>query len=105
MPIDPGASSSANGSPQQAPPSVLAGMQSDDTSGQPPQAQAGTGNEGLAQAVAQIRQFKVGLVDMARQYPAAAPALRKASDALQAAMQQIVSNSGSPEPAAPNVGG
>ena len=103
MPIDPGAASSPNGSPaQQAPPSVLAGMQSDDVGSPSPQSQ---GNDGLGEAMAQVRKLKVDVTELGRQFPAAAPALQKASKALEDAMQLIAANPGTPEPPAPNIGG
>ena len=66
----------------------------------------------LGQAVQRIMQTELELADMARQFPAAAPSLRSAVDglrqagtALRAALRQIVTNPGQPEPPAPAIGG
>lgn len=66
----------------------------------------------LGQAVQRVMQTELMLTDMARQFPAAAPSLRSAVDglrqagtALRAALRQIMTSPGQPEPPAPNIGG
>jgi hypothetical protein len=106
MPMMPGAETSDQAtdlsvrSPQQASPSMLAGE-----GGPPPQPQQPQGDEGLKQVVQQVRQMQMGMMDLARQFPAAASSFREAASALRAGMRQIVTNPGSPEPPAPNIGG
>ena len=66
----------------------------------------------LGQAVQQALQTEVMLTDLARQFPAAAPAfrnavmgLRQAGTALRAALRQIMTSPGQPEPPSPGIGG
>ena len=66
----------------------------------------------LGQAVQQAMQTEVMLTDLARQFPAAAPAfqnavmgLRQAGTALRAALRQIMTSPGQPEPPSPGIGG
>jgi len=66
----------------------------------------------LGQAVQQVMQTELMLTDLARQFPAASPAfrgavdgLRQAGTALRAALRQIMTNPGAPEPPAPQIGG
>lgn len=66
----------------------------------------------LGQAVQRVMQTELMLTDMARQFPAAAPSLRsaveglrQAGSGLRAALRQIVTNPGQPEPPAPALGG
>ena len=88
------------GPPGGASPSTLAGGDA------PPSGQAPQGSEeGLKQAVQNVRQIQVQIMDLARQFPAAADSLRAAGEGVRAAMRQIIANPGSPEPPSPNVGG
>jgi len=106
MPMIPGASPNQGGAPPPnsppsgaAPPSVLAGGDS----GAPP---APTdSDEGMKIVVQQIRQMQTAMTDLARQFPAAAGALRASLTGLRAALRQIIANPGSPEPPAPDIGG
>lgn len=66
----------------------------------------------LGEAVQQIMKTEVTVTEMARQFPAAAPALREAAEGLRtagrglrAALRQVMANPGQPEPPAPNIGG
>ena len=90
-------------SPQQGatPPSRLAGNMGGADTTQSPQAP----DQGMAQAVSQVRDMQSTLMDLARQFPSAASALRQASEGLRAALRQMISNPGSPEPPAPQIGG
>ena len=87
--------------------------------GAPPEAAtpAGGGPGGgmtamLGQSVQQVMKTETMLTDMARQFPAAAPSfrravdgLRDASNALRAALRQLMTNPGQPEPPSPGIGG
>lgn len=66
----------------------------------------------LGQGLQQVQQTEMMLGQMASQFPATAPALRRAqtaltqaAEALRAALKQIMTNPGQPEPPAPNIGG
>jgi hypothetical protein len=66
----------------------------------------------LGQAVQTIMKTEAQITDMARQFPAAAPSFRAAVDGLRtagtglrAALRQIMTNPGAPEPPAPGIGG
>ena len=66
----------------------------------------------LGQGLQQVQQTEMMLGQMASQFPAAAPALRRAQAglrdagvALRAALRQIMTNPGQPEPQAPAIGG
>ena|SRR5215472_1296281 len=66
----------------------------------------------LGQGLQQIMQTEMMLGQMASQFPASAPALRRAqaalrdaTEALRAALRQIMTNPGQPEPPAPAIGG
>jgi transposase-like protein len=66
----------------------------------------------LGEAVQQIMKTEMAVTDLARQFPAAAPALRQAVDGLRqagtglrAALRQVMTQPGQPEPPAPNIGG
>lgn len=66
----------------------------------------------LGQGLQQVMQTEMMLGQMASQFPATAPALRRAqaalrdgAEALRAALKQIMTNPGQPEPPAPNIGG
>jgi hypothetical protein len=66
----------------------------------------------LGQVVQQVMQTELQLTDMARQFPAAAAAfrgaqegLRQAGTSLRAALRQIITSPGQPEPPSPNIGG
>lgn len=66
----------------------------------------------LGQGLQQVMQTEMMLGQMASQFPAAAPALRRAqaglrdaTEALRAALRQIMVNPGQPEPPAPALGG
>lgn len=107
MPISPGAGATSQdqdtslNSPPQASPSTLAG----DSGAMPPDSAQPNSNEGLKQVTQQVRQLLVTTMDLARQFPAAAPAFRKATEGLRAGLKQIISNPGQPEPPAPDIGG
>lgn len=83
------------------PPSRLAGDMGGADTAQPQAAP----DQGMAQAVAQVRDMQSTLMDMARQFPSAASALRQAMEGLRAALRQMIANPGSPEPPAPQIGG
>ena len=66
----------------------------------------------LGQATQTIMKTETMLTDMARQFPAAAPSLRQAVDGLRqagvglrAALRQVLTSPGAPEPPAPAIGG
>lgn len=66
----------------------------------------------LGEAVQQIMKTEMTVTDLARQFPAAAPALRTAAEGLRqagtglrAALRQVMTNPGQPEPPAPAIGG
>jgi len=66
----------------------------------------------LGQGLQQIEKTQLMLTDMARQFPAAAPAFRSAQQglveagtALRGALRQIMTNPGQAEPPAPAIGG
>jgi len=59
----------------------------------------------LRQAVQQLRQSEMMLLDLARQFPAAAESLRTAGTGIRAALRQIIASPGQAEPPAPNIGG
>lgn len=107
MPITPGAGSTdqsrdfaLNSPPQEsATPSTLAGV-TDEGSQAPPDS-----DEGLKQIVQQVRQMQVALMELARQFPAAASSLRSSADGLRSALRQIIASPGAPEPPAPPIGG
>jgi len=98
-------------------PATLAGMAGGE--GEPGEAPtpegggpAGGMSEMLGQGLQQARQTEMMLGQMASQFPAAAPALRRAQTALgdagkaiRAALQQMIKNPGQPEPPAPAIGG
>jgi hypothetical protein len=88
-----------------ASPSTLAGGDDTGTANPNNQAAPGQSDEGLKQAVQRVRQIQVELMDLARQFPAAASSLRASTTGLRAALRQIIANPGSPEPPTPNVGG
>lgn len=85
-----------------ASPSTLIGAGADDAQAGPAQ---GGGDEGLKQAVQAVRQIQVQIMDLARQFPAAASSLRASATGLRAALRQIIANPGSPEPPSPAIGG
>jgi hypothetical protein len=64
-----------------------------------------SGDEGLKQVLQTIREMQTGMMDLARQFPPAAPAFREAAASLRAGLRQIIANPGSPEPPAPLMGG
>lgn len=97
-------------------PATLAGMAPggpEETAGGGPAGAPGGGQSAmLGQAVQRLMQTEMMLTDLARQFPAAAPALRAAQDglrtagtALRAALRQIMTNPGQPEPPTPSIGG
>jgi hypothetical protein len=93
-------SSTPGGTPPGASPSTLAGQPSGGD-----QPSAPSGDEGMKQTIQTIRQMQVQMMDLGRQFPPAAAALRKSEEGLRAALRQIIANPGSPEPPAPNIGG
>jgi hypothetical protein len=90
---------------QSASPSTLAGMSGDDSGASPNQTAQPDGDEGLKQAVQQVRQIQMQVMDMAKQFPAASGALRSVATGLRAALRDIIANPGAPEPPAPSIGG
>lgn len=82
-------------------PSVLAGGDIPE----PGMAGVESADEGLRMVVNQMRDMQATMMDLAKQFPAAAPSLRNAATGLRAALRQIISNPGSPEPPAPAIGG
>ena len=74
---------------------------------------AGGGMSGmLGTALQQVMKTEVMMTQMARQFPAAAPSLlsaqegmRQAVNGIRAALRQILTSPGQPEPPAPNIGG
>jgi hypothetical protein len=66
----------------------------------------------LGQGLQQVMQTEMMLGQLASQFPATAPALRRArtglqdaGEALRAALRQIMTNPGQPEPPSPAIGG
>lgn len=66
----------------------------------------------LGEAVQTLQKTELTVTELARQFPAAAPSLRQAVDGLRAAgtglraaLRQVMTNPGQPEPPAPNIGG
>lgn len=66
----------------------------------------------LGQATQTLMKTESMITDMARQFPAAAPSLRQAVEGLRsagvglrAALRQIMTSPGAPEPPAPAIGG
>lgn len=66
----------------------------------------------LGEAVQQLQKTELTMTEMSRQFPAAAPALRQVVDGLRqagtglrAALRQVMSNPGQPEPPSPAIGG
>ena len=101
-------------------PSTLAGTApgGDDSqgAGDPATPQGGGAGGGmsnmLGSALQAVMQTEVMMTQMGRQFPAAAPSLlsaqqglRQASDGMRAALRQILTSPGQPEPPAPNIGG
>lgn len=80
------------------PPSTLAGNVTGD---QPPPRP----DQGMREVVQQLGEMRMTIGDIAGQFPAAASALRTVEQGLTAALRQIAENPGSPEPAAPQIGG
>lgn len=83
-----------------ASPSRLAGMP---PGGDQPPAQGP--DQGLQQLTQQLGDMLSTVMDIAGQFPAAASSLRQAEQGLRAAMRAIITSPGSPEPAAPQIGG
>lgn len=99
-------------------PATLAGMApgGEGGPGEPPTPEGGGPGGGmsamLGQGLQQVMQTEMMLGQMASQFPATAPALRRAQTALRdateglrAALKQIMTNPGQPEPPAPALGG
>lgn len=59
----------------------------------------------MKMVIQKIRGIESDLLGISRQFPAAAPAARKAVEATRAVLRQIVANPGAPEPEAPNIAG
>ncbi len=55
----------------------------------------------LQAVVEQVRSMEQGLSGLAQLFPAAAPEIRRAVDAVRAVLQRIVSSPSQPEPPAP----
>ena len=98
-------------------PAALAGMAgAEERTGETPTPEGGGPGGGmtamLGQGLQQVQQTEMMLGQMASQFPATAPALRRAqaslrdaSEALRAALRTIMTNPGQPEPPAPAIGG
>lgn len=82
-------------------PSALAGMAGEDTTPSPDQG-PGTMQQ---QGVQQLRQTQMMLTELSRRFPVAATSLNQANINITAALRQIDTNPGQPEPPAPNIGG
>jgi len=83
----------------------MTGGPTPDETGAPDQGPAGGPASMLRQAVTQLRQSEMLLLDMTKQFPAASKALTQATSGIRAALRQIITNPGMPEPPAPNIGG
>ena len=59
----------------------------------------------LRQTVQELRKSEMMLLELAKQFPTAAKALRDASTGIRAALRQIIASPGTPEPPAPAIGG
>lgn len=66
----------------------------------------------LGEAVQTLQKTELTVTELARQFPAAAPSLRQAAEGLRsagtglrAALRQVMTNPGQPEPQAPAIGG
>lgn len=88
------------GGPPDASPDIQTGQQGGGMSAQ------------LGQVVQTIMKTEMQINDLARQFPATAPSLRTAVDGLRqagtglrAALRQVLTNPGAPEPPAPTIGG
>jgi hypothetical protein len=95
---------------QQSSPSVLAGMSPESIP--PPQAKgAGSDSEAsgetgkLRETIQMLRKTEMDLQSLTERFPAAAPSLRQAATGIRSALRQIIANPGTPEPAAPSIGG
>ena len=94
-------------------PATLAGGGPSPEPETPQTGQQGGGMSAMLGAATQtIMKTETMLTDMARQFPAAAPSLRTAVDGLRqagsglrAALRQIMTSPGAPEPPAPAIGG
>lgn len=62
-------------------------------------------DKGMTQVVQQLGQMISTIMDLASQFPAAAKSLGEAEEGLRAANRAIMTSPGSPEPAAPQIGG
>ncbi len=101
-------------SPSQPPPtspSTLAGGGSPSPDAAPPagggedMAGADGASSALRTAIQSLRKAEMDMMEMAQRFPPAAPSLRQATTAIRAALRQIISNPGQPEPKAPAIGG
>lgn len=88
-----------------APSQLMGGDPSSQQSDTPPAQQGSGPDEGLKMAAQVIRQMQTGVTSLAKQFPSAARSLRQAESALRAAMRDIISNPGGPEPTPPDVTG
>src|SRR5215471_13970858 len=98
-------------------PATLAGMAGDEGGPEatppPPPGQQGGGAMGmLGTALNTLQQAEITMTQMARQFPAASPSLldaqkgiRQGVDGIRAALRQIMTSPGQPEPPAPTIGG
>ena len=98
-------------------PATLAGTAgAADRTGQTPTPEGGGPGGGmsqmLGQGLQQVQQTEMMMGQLASQFPAASPPLRRAqaalsdaAEALRAAMKQIMTNPGQPEPPSPAIGG
>lgn len=62
-------------------------------------------DNGMKMAITDIRGMETKLIQLGKQFPTAAPSIRKASEAVRAVLRQIIANPGGPEPTAPDIGG
>lgn len=109
-------SDTPTGGPDPGPgPATLAGM-TPGGQGEPPSPQGGGAGGGMTKmlgtAMQTLKQSEMMMTQMARQFPAASPSLlsaqegiRQAVKGIQAALGQIMTSPGQPEPPAPAIGG
>ena len=99
-------------------PATLAGSApgGDEGGGDAPTPEGGGAGGGMSNmlgtAMQTVMKTEVMMTQMARQFPAAAPSLlsaqqgmRQAVEGIRAALRQITTSPGQPEPPAPNIGG
>ncbi len=94
-------------------PSTLAGSGTQPPDGQSPATPtpggddtAGAGGASpLKEAIQKLRAAEMEMMELSARFPAAANSLRQATTSIRAALRQIITNPGQPEPQAPSIGG